>query len=70
MLGDEAFDAAVERVVVFRDQLTLEVRREHLPAVAQALRDDAALRFELCLRRVAVCTTPRTAAANCTPSTR
>ena len=48
-LGDEAFAAAIERVVVFRDQLTLEVRREHLPAVAQALRDDAGLRFELCL---------------------
>ncbi len=48
-LGDEAFAAAIERVVVFRDQLTLEVRRDHLPAVAQALRDDAGLRFELCL---------------------
>ena len=35
--------------MVFRDELTLEVRREHLVAVAQALRDDAALRFELCL---------------------
>ena len=34
---------------MYRDQLTLEVRREHLPAVAQALRDDAGLRFELCL---------------------
>ena len=44
----DEFDAAVERVVVHRDQLTLEVRREHLPAVAQTLRDDAALRFELC----------------------
>ena len=44
-----AFAAAVERVVVFRDELTLEVRREHLLAVAQALRDDPALRFELCL---------------------
>jgi NADH-quinone oxidoreductase subunit C len=49
VLGEEAFTAAVERVVVFRDELTLEVRREHLVAVAQALRDDAALRFELCL---------------------
>ena len=48
-LGDEAFGASVERVVVFRKELTLEVRREHLVAVAQALRDDAALRFELCL---------------------
>jgi NADH-quinone oxidoreductase subunit C len=48
-LGEDIFDAAVERVVVFRNELTLEVRREHLVAVAQALRDDAALRFELCL---------------------
>ncbi len=43
-----AFDAAVERVVVHRDQLTLEIRRDHLPAVARTLRDDPALRFELC----------------------
>jgi NADH-quinone oxidoreductase subunit C len=49
VLGEDAFTAAVERVVVFRDELTLEVRRERLVAVAQALRDDAALRFELCL---------------------
>ncbi|GAB7071366.1 NADH-quinone oxidoreductase subunit C [Mycobacterium hodleri] len=49
VLGDDAFAAAVERVVVFRDELTLDVRREHLVAVAQALRDDATLRFELCL---------------------
>lgn len=49
VLGEDVFTAAVERVVVFRDELTLHVRREHLVAVAQALRDDAALRFELCL---------------------
>jgi NADH-quinone oxidoreductase subunit C len=49
VLGEDAFTAAVERVVVFRDELTVEVRREHLVTVAQALRDDAALRFELCL---------------------
>ncbi|MDP9167980.1 MAG: NADH-quinone oxidoreductase subunit C [Actinomycetota bacterium] len=49
VLGEDVFDAAVERVVVFRDQLTLDVQRDHLVAVAQALRDDAALRFELCL---------------------
>ena len=48
-LGPEVFEAAVERVVVFRDELTLEVRRAHLMAVAQTLRDDPALRFELCL---------------------
>jgi NADH-quinone oxidoreductase subunit C len=48
VLGEEDFAAAVERVVVHREQLTIEVRREHLPAVAQALRDDDQLRFELC----------------------
>ncbi|WP_028476977.1 NADH-quinone oxidoreductase subunit C [Nocardia sp. CNY236] len=42
-------DAALEKVVVFRGELTVHVRREHLLAVAAALRDDAALRFELCL---------------------
>ncbi|RMI33364.1 NADH-quinone oxidoreductase subunit C [Nocardia stercoris] len=43
------FADAVEKVVVFRDELTVHVRREHLPAVARALRDDPALRFEMCL---------------------
>ncbi len=46
-LGADQFTAAVERIVVFRDELTLEVRRDHLVPVAQALRDE--LRFELCL---------------------
>ena len=40
---------AVERVIVHRDQLTLEIRREHLVTVAQQLRDHPDLRFELCL---------------------
>ncbi|MFV0425562.1 MAG: NADH-quinone oxidoreductase subunit C [Beutenbergiaceae bacterium] len=44
-----AFDDAVEKVVVFRDELSLSVTREHLVVVAQALRDDQDLRFELCL---------------------
>jgi NADH-quinone oxidoreductase subunit C len=48
VLGADGFTAAVERVVVHCGQLTVEVRRDHLPAVAQALRDDDALRFELC----------------------
>jgi NADH-quinone oxidoreductase subunit C len=48
VLGADDFAAAVERVVVDRDQLTIEVRREHLIATAQALRDDDELRFELC----------------------
>jgi NADH-quinone oxidoreductase subunit C len=48
VLGAETFDAAVVRGVVFRDQLTFEVDRDHLRAVASALRDDELLRFELC----------------------
>ena len=56
---DEAVDAleraypqfgdAVEKVVVDRGELTLYVRREKLVEVARALRDDAGLRFEMCL---------------------
>jgi NADH-quinone oxidoreductase subunit C len=48
-IGQDAFDASIERVIVYRDELTLEVERSQLPTVAQALRDDPALRFELCL---------------------
>ncbi|MFD4294610.1 NADH-quinone oxidoreductase subunit C [Rhodococcus sp. NPDC058505] len=40
---------AIEKVVVFRDELTFHVRARHLPAVARALRDTPALRFEMCL---------------------
>ena len=35
--------------MVYRGQLTFHVRREHLVQVAKTLRDDPALRFELCL---------------------
>ncbi|MGV1006803.1 MAG: NADH-quinone oxidoreductase subunit C [Candidatus Nanopelagicales bacterium] len=48
LFGEGFFVAAVERVVAFRNQLTLHVRREHLVRVATALRDDEQLRFELC----------------------
>nr|WP_167759484.1 NADH-quinone oxidoreductase subunit C [Mycobacterium sp. PS03-16] len=48
-LGADGYDASIERVVVHRDELTLEVERSQLPVVARTLRDDAALRFELCL---------------------
>ncbi|TWE11545.1 NADH-quinone oxidoreductase subunit C [Rudaeicoccus suwonensis] len=48
-LGSAAADAAIERVVVDRGELTIFVQREHLPVVAQALRDEASLRFETCL---------------------
>ncbi len=47
--GDIEFDNAIEKVVVDRDELTLHVRREALPHVAQRLRDEPELRFELCL---------------------
>lgn len=42
------FDDVVERVVVDRGELTLHVRREGLGKVALTLRDDPALRYELC----------------------
>ncbi|MDT0309136.1 NADH-quinone oxidoreductase subunit C [Streptomyces sp. DSM 44917] len=41
--------AAIERTVVDRGELTFHIAREHLPRVARTLRDDPALRFELCL---------------------
>jgi NADH-quinone oxidoreductase subunit C len=47
--GDVEFDDAIEKVVVDRDELTLHIRRDLLPQVAQRLRDEPELRFELCL---------------------
>jgi NADH-quinone oxidoreductase subunit C len=47
--NDIEFEDAIEKVVVDRDELTLHVRRELLPQVAQRLRDEPELRFELCL---------------------
>lgn len=49
VLGEERYAVSIERVVVYRDELTLEVSRVQLPAVASVLRDDPQLRFELCL---------------------
>ncbi|MCF3938647.1 MULTISPECIES: NADH-quinone oxidoreductase subunit C [Gordonia] len=43
------YDEAVEKVVIFRDEMTVHVRRQHLRPVALTLRDRDALRFELCL---------------------
>ncbi|WP_242676918.1 NADH-quinone oxidoreductase subunit C [Rhodococcus sp. ABRD24] len=40
---------AIGKAVVYRDQLTFHVRREHLQQVAGRLRDAPGLRFELCL---------------------
>ena len=39
---------AIAKVVVDRGELTLHLHREHLVGVAQALRDNENLRFELC----------------------
>ncbi|UNS98358.1 NADH-quinone oxidoreductase subunit C [Streptomyces tubbatahanensis] len=39
---------AIVSTVVDRGELTFHVAREHLPQVARTLRDDPALRFELC----------------------
>ena len=44
-----SFADAIEKVVVFRDELTLHVRRDLLPQVAQRLRDEPKLHFELSL---------------------
>ncbi|OBY32614.1 NADH-quinone oxidoreductase subunit C [Mycolicibacter kumamotonensis] len=43
------FADAIEKVVVYRGELTLYVHRAQLPVVAQLLRDEPALRFELSL---------------------
>ena len=43
------FHDAIEKVVVDRGELTLDVRRDLLPQVAQRLRDEPELRFEMCL---------------------
>ncbi|MCX6434458.1 MAG: NADH-quinone oxidoreductase subunit C [Actinobacteria bacterium] len=40
---------AIEKVVVYRDEITYHVRRDHLVAFVTALRDEPGLRFELCL---------------------
>ena len=47
-LGPAAFSAAVEHVIADRGELTFYVAREQLPEVARQLRDDPALRFEMC----------------------
>jgi NADH-quinone oxidoreductase subunit C len=48
-LGEQGYAAAIEKVVVDRGELTVFVRREHVVQVMQTLRDDPALRFEMCL---------------------
>jgi NADH-quinone oxidoreductase subunit C len=44
-----SFEQGVEKVVVDRDEVTFHVRREQLLDVMRALRDDPALRFEMCM---------------------
>ncbi|CAB4341858.1 MAG: NADH-quinone oxidoreductase subunit C [Actinobacteria bacterium] len=43
------FDSAIEKVVIAYDEMTLHVKAAELIHVAQALRDEPGLRFELCL---------------------
>jgi NADH-quinone oxidoreductase subunit C len=43
------FTDALEKVVVDRGEVTFHVRREQLLEVMRALRDDPALRFEMCM---------------------
>ena len=43
------FADAIEKVVIEHGELTLHIRRSHLRDVAQVLRDDMSLRFEMCM---------------------
>lgn len=43
-----AYGEAVHRVVIDRGEMTLHVHREHLLTIVRALRDEPALRFEVC----------------------
>jgi NADH-quinone oxidoreductase subunit C len=47
-LAGGGVEHAVSSVVIHRGEITFHVRREDLPTVARLLRDDPALRFELC----------------------
>ena len=49
LAGGGVAPTALEGAVIHRGELTFHVRREDLPAVAKLLRDDPALRFELCV---------------------
>ncbi|GAA3706706.1 NADH-quinone oxidoreductase subunit C [Gordonia hankookensis] len=43
------YHQAIDKVVIFRDEMTLHVHRDHLRAVALTVRNRDTLRFELCL---------------------
>src|SRR4051794_14450953 len=47
-LSAAGVEHAIESVVIHRGEITFHVRRQDLPGVAKALRDDPALRFEFC----------------------
>ena len=49
VLAEKGIESALDKVVVDRGELTLFIQRQHLPEVAQILRDDPDLRFELSL---------------------
>lgn len=44
-----AAESAVEKVVVDRGEITFHVKRDHLVAFVTTLRDEPALRFEMCM---------------------
>jgi NADH-quinone oxidoreductase subunit C len=44
-----AYEERVEKVVVDRDEITFHVRRGHLVDFMRIMRDDPALRFEMCM---------------------
>ncbi len=48
-LAELGIPDAVEKVVVHRGEITFFIRRERLVETAQLLRDDAGLRFEMCM---------------------
>ena len=48
VLHEHGTGEAIEKVVVDRGEITFFIRRPHIRTVAQLLRDDAALRFEVC----------------------
>lgn len=44
-----AFSDAIEKIVIDRGELTMHIRASRLLEVAKILRDEASLRFEMCL---------------------
>src|SRR6478609_8497661 len=46
--GYAGLESAVEKVVVFRGEITFFIRREDIAATARLLRDEEQLRYELC----------------------